>query len=161
MGGTSSAVLAANPDEKLNSGYGYGVNADWSFTISNIPYPVYNLIVYDLGRNVGDVKGITVAGTTYYTSSPNLTGSGYLDNNASTPYIYTVSTSTNQALPTLQSNYVIFSGLSGGSQVVAVQGPLFREINGFQIVSVPEPSRLMLLGVAALLGLRRYRRYLA
>jgi len=157
VAGFSSNTLATNPDEKLNSGFAFRVGADWSFTIDSIPYATYTILVYDLGRNPGDVKGITIGGTTFYTSSPNPVDPGYLDNNANTPYIYTASTSTNAALPTPQSNYAIFSGLSGGSQTVTVQGSFAREVNGFQIIQVPEPSTCLMISLALplLLGTRR------
>jgi hypothetical protein len=69
--------VPSGPDEALNSGN--IVNTlDITFTLSNIPYAAYNLIVYDLGDGLGSVQSITAAGTTFFSSSLAPTGAGLL-----------------------------------------------------------------------------------
>lgn len=162
--GITSAVAGA--DELLNSGRAVG-GGGWSFTLANIPYASYSLIVYDQEFNTGAVIGITAAGTTYYTSSPQFDAAGYLDNNLATPYTYTQGTSTDAMNPTPVSNYVLFSGLSGASQTVQIAGASGTRVGGFQIVetsavvggpAVPEPTTALFgLALVGAVGLSRRR----
>lgn len=145
----------ASPDEVLNGDIAYS-SADWSFNLTGIPFASYDLIVYDIAGS-GQVRGIGDGATTYYTSSPDLSGPGYADNNSSTPFIYTQGTSTNSASPTALADYVEFTSLTGSSQTVSItwisSGPN-RRMSGFQILevtSVPESGSAALTGIGALL----------
>lgn len=157
----------AGADERLNMGAAAAGSSatDWSFTLNNIPYASYSLVVYDLSFLDGAVSGITAAGVTFFTSSPNSAGPGYIDDDPATPFTYTQSVSTDPAMPTPLSNYVVFAGLTGTSQTVAISrlsGILpYGAVGGFQIVqTVPEPSTCAMLGlgILGLVGCRRYRR---
>ena len=162
----SLSATVSGPDEILNNTRAAGVGTTWSFTLNSIPYEAYSIVVYAMELNLGTVKGIGVGGTTFYTSSPRYNDPGYIDGNPDTPFTYTQSTSTNPAAPTLLSNYVVFTGLSGGTQTVTITGANSNlRIGGFQIVQVvPEPSTwaLALVGgvctVFVLLDSRRKRR---
>ena len=151
-----------NFDEALNNSRANGSSA-WSFTLNQIPYASYSIVVYDLDFVAGAVKGISLGGTTFYSSSPSATAAGYLDGNAATPYTYNRATSTNPAAPTPLSNYVMFQNLTGATQTVSISGSggNFR-VGGFQIAEgIPEPaSGVLLAGAAtALLGFRcRFRK---
>ena len=148
-GGFTTPVAGA--DEMLNVGAAATSNVSQSFTLANIPYSNYSLSVYDLGLGAGFVQGISLGNTTYYTSSPNPTGAGYLDDNNATPFTYTLGTSTSAAAPTANADYVLFTGLSGSTLTITetkTSGNLAL-LPGFQIIQVPEPSTWALLGVGA------------
>lgn len=164
-GGIGFATFSADPDERLNDGSAFR-DGDLSFTITNIPYANYSLVVYDFHNIAGTVQGVTVGGTTFYTSSPSTSGPSYFDGNSTTPFLYTRGTSTNPAAPTPLSNYVVFPGLTGATQTVLdhtvfspdTTNPNRTIIGGFQIVqTVPEPTTWTLLagGLGGLLGFTR------
>jgi hypothetical protein len=94
-------------------------------------------LVYDL-EQAGAIEGIRVGGVTYYTSSPAFNAAGYIDNNASTPFTYTISTSQDISSPIANSDYVMFSGLTASSQTVdlliSTGTSSFRTVEGFQII---------------------------
>ena len=135
-GGFTTPVAGA--DEMLNVGAAATSNVSQSFTLANIPYSNYSLSVYDLGLGAGFVQGISLGNTTYYTSSPNPTGAGYLDDNNATPFTYTLGTSTSAAAPTANADYVLFTGLSGSTLTITetkTSGNLAL-LPGFQIIQV-------------------------
>ena len=151
--GDITAVAPSGPDETLNRGAAFGNFSDFSLTLSNIPYASYSILVYSLAQQ--DVlRAITVDGTTFYSRSPPPSANGYVDLLPATPYLYTQATSTDLGSPTRDSNYMLFTGLSGANQTIFVAGENQRNISGFQIVqTVPEPSTwAMLLGALSLLG---------
>lgn len=154
--GAITAVAPSGPDEKLNRGGVFGNFSDFSLTLRNIPYASYSIVVYSLAQQ-GDLRGITVDGTTYYSRSPAPSAIGYVDFLPGTPYLYTQATSTDLGSPTRDSNYMLFAGLTGANQTIFVTGDSQRNVSGLQIVAtIPEPSTLiMLLGGLSLLGLRK------
>ena len=157
--------LSAGADEMFNDGEAYQ-KGSVSFSLTNIPYASYSLVVYDLFDLSGGVQGITLGSTTYYTLSPDPSSAGYIDNNANTAFTYTPGTGTSQATATVGADYVVFTGLSGSSLSVTLSNPSdIGEVGGFQIIqNVPEPSTraLLCLSVMGLLGLslRQRRRAL-
>ena len=139
---TAISTRASGPDEIFNNDRVNSEDTSWSFTLNNIPYDTYSIVVYDMDYAPGAVKGISAGGVTFYTKSPVWNAPGYIDNNLDTPFTYTQGTSTNPASPTPLSNFVVFTQLHGGSQTVTIAGG-FSElmVGGFQIVqTVPEPS---------------------
>lgn len=148
-------------DERLNNGRANTISGtSWSFSLANIPYAAYSIVVYDLQFTVNQQISINCAGTTYYTASPLYNAAGYIDNNPSTGFTYLQGTSTTLGSPTPDSDYVVFTGLSGGSQTVTMQTitNTGARIGGFQIIeTVPEPATLSIttLGIAAMIRRRR------
>ena len=161
VGFNGLGVTPSGTDEVLNRGQ-VSSGSNWSFTIDNIPYAGYSLLVYDLSFNTGLVQGVTVGGTTYYSSSPNPTGAGYIDNNAGTAFTYTQATSTLSASPTAGGDYMLFTGLSGTSltvNIAKISGTGSGSVGAFQIIqTVPEPSTALLFAVSGATLLLRRRR---
>jgi hypothetical protein len=150
-------------DEQLNrSFFAPNQNVPLTLTLNNISYNSYDIYVYNPGFN-GVNQQTTLGGTSFFSTTPDPTGVGYVDGNAATPYIYTQATSTNSASPTAGANYVRFSGLTGTTQSFSVTGLTGRgTISGFQIVQTvptPEPGTwaMMALGLGAL-GLMTWKR---
>jgi hypothetical protein len=167
------APYAGTYDETLNSGLVNGTGTH-TFTISNIPYSSYNLIVYELddsGRQEGTAIGSSVTGpTAVWLLGPSGNSANYADGNSATPYTYIQATSNTQNSPTTGADYVEFTNLSSGTLSFSVVAPgggggdnngnVF--VNGFEIVQItPEPSSIVaLVGLCGmgLFGLIRYRR---
>ena len=151
----------AGADERLHRSYlrTTALGANYSFTLDNIPYASYSLLVYQLGTTSGQTTSITAGGTTYYLSNPLYSAPGYIDGEAGTPFLYTRATSTNSAAPTPLSNYVLFTGLSAASLTVDIDAISSSNghVGGFQIIAVPEPGSAALLALGAL-GLLARRR---
>lgn len=151
---------ASGADERLYNGVAFDSSNDWSFTLSGIPYASYSILVYHLSQ-AGDVRGVTVAGTTFYSLAPNPTGSGYIDNNVGTAFTYNQATSTNPNAPGSVTDYARFDSLTGTSQTVTItgfSGSNPRQVAAVQIVQVPEPTAAGLLLGGLLLGAVSRRR---
>ena len=150
--GSGAHNNVSGTDERLNSGFIFLTLGGFTMNLSGIPYSSYSLIVYDL-NSTGEMQGISAGGLTYYSTSPNPTSAGFLDNNPATPFNYTRATSTSAASPTPLSDYALFTGLSGSNLTITatpvVAGPHASTVSGFQIVETPEPST----GLALLFGM--------
>ncbi|MEZ5385256.1 MAG: PEP-CTERM sorting domain-containing protein [Prosthecobacter sp.] len=138
--------------EKLFAGYNdSATNGSVGFTVSNIPYAVYDLYVYVTADNPNRRGFVTTseAGTPdyYYSTASGLPNS----------FIEITSTGVGY---TVGGNYARFQGLTDSSQAVTLSGlSSWSGIAGFQIQeSVPEPGRAALLAMAALLGITVRRR---
>ena len=162
-GGTYSSVAGAaitpqGGDEKLNTGFVYG---NGTVTLSNIPYASYDVYVYELNDAAGRVEttGATQFGTPRFGSAASPADANHVDQNATTPYLYTQTISGNVNSPTPNGDYVLYHGVTGSTFTFAVSAPGNGYINGFEIVT-PEPASLGLLGFAGL-GLLARRRHAA
>ena len=147
----SMQVAGGTPDPGLMSDDEYtGGTADFTFT--NVPdsFAGYDLYLYsDNGGGYATTFTITVgtAATATATSGP-APGAGI-----------------NPGVFVLNDNYVVLTGLhptlgvlSGTFADVRVgDGGGFGILNGFQLVELPEPASLSLLGLGSLLMLRRRR----
>lgn len=145
--GDGTANTDANsgiPNAKLQRGYldDTGPNSTATFNVSNIPYSVYDLVVYfssdDPGMEHGD-----------FTVNGNFLGrTGTI-----------VSWADN---PTLEigRNVLLVEGLTGSSLEFIgdrIGGQTRGSISGFQIVNIPEPSAAV-LGLVLVAGLAARRR---
>ena len=133
-----------------------------SFTVTNVPYAAYSVVVYDLASSAGVVQSITAGGVSFFTLSPFPRTAGYIDNDPATPFTYTQGTGLSAATATANADYVLFPLLTGSTLTIsAVTTSGSAQIAGFQIINVPEPRTyaLALVGGAGLLGaVRRSRR---
>jgi hypothetical protein len=118
------------------------------FSITGIPYSVYDLIVYissDTAGRTGTIAsanaGITYDFTTMAFSEFTSTGAGGTA-------IFSQTTDTTLANPA--ADYAVFSNLTGSSDTLTLNIPDGGGIAGFQITPVPEPGTITL---AALTGL--------
>jgi hypothetical protein len=151
-------------DELFNAGTIYQFqDTPLTFRLNNISYSNYDIYVYNLAFS-GTQQQTTLGSTSFYSTSPDPNGAGYVDSNRATPYIYTQATSTTAGVFTPNANYVRFTGLSGNSQSFSVTGlNNFGQVGGIQLVqrtvATPEPSTyaMMALGCIALcvLGAKR------
>ena len=133
-------------NKELLNGYLNAGPAGWnppvtssSVSLSQIPYPNYDVIVY-FSSDGADREGTVSDGTTTYhfktLGAASITGS-----NAT----LTQATDTTEAGYLVGANYAIFSGLSGATQTITVQmrdNDEWAGIAGFQVVAdlgtVPE-----------------------
>lgn len=143
-------------NEKLYRGYIFGNS---SVTISGIPYGLYDLYTYGMNDSAGRTAQTTVGAATFYGVSPNPGAAGYIDGNSGTPFTYTRSISTDPNAGTPLGNYARFSNLSGSTLTFTHQATSNNGfLAGFQIVQVPEPSSLGLVGLGFALALTRRSR---
>ena len=121
-------VFASGSSNQLLNGYIFAVSGSLSATISGIPFSQYSLYAYMVDSTAGYSEEVTLAGKSYYFSPTN-----------SASYLAIANTSSG-SYPA--GNYVLASGLSGGTQTVVVQGisPGFGSFAGFEIVNTSSTS---------------------
>ncbi len=141
-------------NEMLN-GYlnGGGSENSVSITLSEVPYAVYDVYVYVVSDNNTRTGTVTDGITTY--------SFGVLDNmiNSGGNALLVQTTDISGANP--EANYAVFSGLSGDTQTFSTTfynadgGFDYGGIAGFQVVEVPEPATLVIMGLGAMIIRRR------
>lgn len=159
-----------NGDDRLWKGY-LDTATEMTISVTDVPYAIYDVIVYFDGENAGDwrVASYAIGAVSAGGEDSENTSWGFGQNvdkvyqlpdpsgNANGNKTWPQPTSNNG-----EGNYVILTGITGssfdliasagGSASAAKRAP----INGFQIVQVPEPSAAALLGLGSLaLFLRR------
>ncbi|MGA3145821.1 MAG: PEP-CTERM sorting domain-containing protein [Verrucomicrobiota bacterium] len=170
-GATGAANGGYTPDQQLYNGAASAAYNGYvqQITLGNIPYAQFN--VYILATAIANAPGTfgegsiqlfsgsasVTAGPTYYFGSTAQYGSI-----PSSPVQYVQATSTDQQNPTMGADYVLFIGLTGGNGTIYsfdLSGPdnassSFNSFGGYisavEIVAVPEPSTIGLLGLSAL-----------
>lgn len=148
----SGDPVPANADGSMFNGYldTTGNDGNHTFTVANVPFALYDVIVYVDGEfNLTPGRPLRA----------NINPGGSGDNPATDVWVsdtlnwngtYTQGTGTDLASATEGANYVRFSGITQDNFGIFVEAETFRAaINGFQIVEVPEPGT----GLLALLGL--------
>ncbi len=163
--GSLTPSVTVNPnggDEILNNSYLASFSPTMTFTISNISYESYDLYVNVVPISTGRVYSITANSTTYYGSSPDPIGDGFIDgDNDPAFFTYTQALGTTNATATANATYFRFSGLTNSTLTFSVTGVTdgIPVVNAFQIVAVPEPGSAFLLAggvcVIALASLRK------
>ena len=160
----------AGADERLNNGVVYTQISSLTLTLANIPYSSYSLVVYSLNAVTSAPVRLTLGTGTvlWLRPPPNPIAAGYLDNNAATPFTYTQSTGATQAAAPANSDFVVFTGLTGLTQTLTLlgndpgDGLRSSSFQAFQIINtsaVPEPGTWALLGLGTLgLGVAALRR---
>ena len=132
---------------------GTGVPA--TVTVSNVPYALYDVYVYTRRNENPEMPG----------GVPDADDLSDYTVNGVTQTVLTGDVRDNFVLstPTTIGNYVRFANVTGSTMTLGANqnAANFRSpVDGFQIVQVPEPTSMGVLGLGALapLALRRWRR---
>ncbi len=155
--GTFSTMIANSPgDYRMMKGYLVADNTGMiDVTVSNIPFPLYDVILYvddwSTALESGDFSlGSGVGLTQHWQDQVNAIG--VLPADFAGQYVQ-----SGQG----PGNYLYFTGLSSATlHLTATTSNSTRvALNGMQIIGVPEPSSAMIAAaVTAALGFRRFRR---
>jgi hypothetical protein len=115
---SGAGISPQGGDEKLNTGMLAGNN---TLSLSGIPYAAYDIYVYVLNDNQTRVQTTTIGSLSYYHDSPN--AASRVDQNIATDYVYAQATSTIAGSPSVDTNYVRFSDLTGSSKTIIINAP--------------------------------------
>jgi hypothetical protein len=156
---------ADNQDEYLMDAGIASISEPLGITVQNIPYATYDVVVYFSSQLTNSyVSKYTVNSNSVYAqiAAMNLFG------NTNT-YVQVPSSSTaNLQGNTPVGNYIVFKNVTGSSLSIQGEsiwageniytyaaGTPWVSVSGFQIVEVPEPTTLALLGMGLISFLRR------
>jgi hypothetical protein len=136
-GGMDTFNTGGTADERLGSDW---VNGYTRLNLTNVPYAVYDLYIYN--STYGGTGAITFTNPGGPAQVMIFPGSG-------SPLNFT---------PTFQLdvNYVVFSGLTADATVLVTGDP--RGLSAFQIVEITEPATMSLLAIGGIALLRRKRK---
>ena len=136
-----------------------------TISVTNIPYALYDVYVYQGGGTVDRIAGVEIGTRSEYmrqVATNPTTAAGYIESDDTTP-----ASGTGATLTEPQGHYVRFEELSSSTLSIDLWGSFastatqrFR-FAGFQIVEVPEPTSLGLLAIGGLSLARRRRASLA
>jgi len=123
----------------------------YSVSLSEIPYAQYDVYVYFVDQSTTNSslnRSITDGTTTYLFRTP-VNDQSFFETNG-----FVRSTDTTAGGNNDIGNYVLFEDLTGTSKTLTLAIPDGGErvgVSGFQIVEVPEPASLALVGLGSLL----------
>jgi hypothetical protein len=140
----------------------------WSIDVAGLSFAEYDVYVYRRGENAGRAGSFTIGDTTYYagTLADGIPSdeTGYVLSTDTTYDGALINAGGTVATDIAQGNYVKFSGLTGTSFTLEMgalsdDGYARNKVAGIQIVAVPEPATLGLIGLAGvgLIVARRFR----
>jgi hypothetical protein len=159
-----TASSALTNDARMFAGH-LDSNRDLVIDLKQIPYAQYDVYVYLVSGSTRRSSSVTDGTTTYdvrqASNNPSSDGTGYLRSTDTTARDESTETLWNGSIG--QANYVRFENLATASRTITVKtGKAWDNVQrdpiaGFQIVEVPEPAALSVLGMGALTLVRRRR----
>ena len=142
--------LSDTPNNNLLSDYlDGGTGVPVTVTVANVPYPAYDVYIYTRRNETADPADPTPADGPGRFSDYTLNGV--------TQNVLTGDIRDNflQATDTVIGNYTVFRGVTGSTLSLTANtnaGNFRAPVDGLQIVEVPEPASLGVLGGGAVLG---------
>lgn len=136
-----------------------GETVTWA--VSGIPYAQYDVYVYMRDDGTSRAGEFTIGSTTYYARG---NGAGLVPNTG-VGWTRSADTTVGAGTDIDQGNYVRFEGVAGSSftmdwtTVYAGDSAWRNKVVGFQIVAIPEPATISLIGMVGvgLVAVRRFR----
>ncbi len=146
----NAAYAGTTATEKMLYGFTQIGSTVDTLTITGISAPKVDVYAYFAINSTADTEA-TLGGTSYYFSNPAGDQSTFTQATNTTPGVYTQS-----------GNYVLWSGVTPSSGTVAFSFSSPDSPNaglaGFEIVLLPEPSSIVLMGCASIACLWAIRR---
>lgn len=159
--GVAAGVVGTNDAALFSNSFDQFSTPASTVTVTNIPYATYDVYFY----RTGNEANATLRAGQFTIGSQNRFVRGGLADPTNTGSGYVLSSdTTNGGGSTAQGNYVVFSGLSGGTLTASFAGVAAgdtinrNKVAGFQIVQTPEPASVGLVALSGLGLLARRRR---
>jgi len=135
--------------------------ATTTFTLTDVPYAVYDVYYYVQDASDNEIRGGNVTANNVtesirmFASPGAITGGNFAYVEANNQFTWDPATTT-------QGTYLRIQNLTGTTLTMVVAplntGTPRLRMSGFQVVQVPEPTSLSLLGLCGTLALLRRRR---
>ncbi|OHB53017.1 MAG: hypothetical protein A2Y07_06355 [Planctomycetes bacterium GWF2_50_10] len=145
-----------------------GENGKVEINVINIPYASYDVVVYFSSELTNAyVAKYTLGATSVYARVQAM--NAFANSNTFTQVSSSSTTNLQGSTPT--GNYIVFKNVTGSSMYLTAQnawtgeniytyaaGQPWAQVSGFQIVAVPEPVTVALLGLGGLMSVLKRRR---